>query len=379
MTVEIRRTEFTNKGAELMLRAALEQIRQRLPDADVVMIPDSSDSFVLRADMGVKQKAWFQRFGIRWGDLVAMVPVIIRRKYGIYVDSEVDVVLDAAGYAYGDPWPTARLKEAARSSARWKQRGTKLILLPQALGPFSGRTRRRFARQFFSNADLIFPRDAASYRHVTELIGEQPHVQIMPDFTNLLEGYVPSWFDVKSNRFCVIPNQRMIDKNDTHGGELYLDLLTNIVEYLIARDAKPFLLVHEGATDYQLACTINTRLSRPVEIVAQADALSMKGIIGQCDAVLSSRFHGIVSALSQGVLALGTSWSHKYEMLFRDYGLSNGVIDASLPFDEVKSRIDRVSTGAGREELRAMIRYHANRSKNDVRRMWDQVFSAISS
>ncbi len=97
-----------------------------------------------------------------------------------------------------------------------------------------------------------------------------------------------------------------------------------MVRLLQQRDEKPFFLVHESRNDRAIAERVSARLGG-VPIVEESDPLAIKGILGACKASVGSRFHGLVSALSQGVPALAVGWSHKYRMLFRDYGFEQGM------------------------------------------------------
>lgn len=53
------------------------------------------------------------------------MPTGIREQYGIVLDKEINVVLDAAGFAYSDQWGPDLSEELARSSKRWKKQGSR--------------------------------------------------------------------------------------------------------------------------------------------------------------------------------------------------------------------------------------------------------------
>ena len=62
--------------------------------------------------------------------------VHIKNKWGIVFEADIDLVLDASGFAYGDQWGVINLINTSNEILRLKNRGAKYIFLPQALGPF---------------------------------------------------------------------------------------------------------------------------------------------------------------------------------------------------------------------------------------------------
>jgi len=122
--IEIRKAGFINKGAQLMLRATMQAISTRTPSARFTMTPSSSDGdqpISSIASEGLTAKLSVERAGLELGNLVRLVPSRLRSRYGVTLDREVDVVLDAAGFCYGAPWPSTNLAALAAASRRWRR------------------------------------------------------------------------------------------------------------------------------------------------------------------------------------------------------------------------------------------------------------------
>ena len=377
--IEIRKAGFLNKGAELMLYAVLEKMKAAYPDAKFAMEPYRlSAPYEKRALLGFYQKPRLFIMGIQFGQLFNLVPGIIKDRLGIVTDKDVDIVIDAAGFLYSDQWDVRSSLELSDSCKRWNKNGTKVILLPQAFGPFKNSNIRKAIKVALNNADLVFAREKVSYDYLVDVAGERPNLKMAPDFTNLIDGVLPDEFDAQTNRFCLVPNYRMIDKTPKEQSEAYLPFMINCAKYLVKKNAKPFILVHEGANDLMLAEQINKAVGGVLSIIKETHPLKIKGILGVCEGTLGSRFHGLVSALSQGVPALATGWSHKYQILFDDYGFSEGLLDVTSNEQELHTKLDLLINEDSKARIKQTISQSSASLKEQSKAMWDDVFATLN-
>ena len=374
MFIEIRQAGFTNKGAELMIRAIVEKVDQFCPNARYTMVPNrNSAPFEKRMKCGFYQGTQYWKYGFQWGKIFDFFPRDLRSRYGLVLDREVSVVLDAAGFRYGDQFRSGNCVELAHSCKRWKKHGVKIILLPQALGPFDRRKTKNAIKEVADCADLIFARENESYENITNVVGERPNIKLAPDFTNLLEGIVPEWHDEKKHQFCIVPNYRMMDKTCKKVSEAYLLFLIKTAAYLIQNKIKPFFLIHEGSDDYELAKRVNQEVGDVLEIIQESDPLKIKGALGSCIATIGSRYHGLVSALSQGVPCLATSWTHKYKLLLDDYGFSDGMITLPCSDEDLYQKLDVIINSKSRKEIASTIKNKSIHLKRKTENMWKTV------
>ena len=379
MIIEIRQAGFVNKGAELMLHAVVQKLRERYPEAKLTMAPDyggADDTFEKMRALNLYPKAWFFRRGFDFGRLASFIPKKLLKQYGLVVTKEIDVVIDAAGFAYSDQWGATTSKELAISSTTWKNNNTKLIMLPQALGPYTNKKLSKYVAKWIENTDLIFAREQDSYKYLTDLVGEQDKIKMSPDFTNLVKGTLPEGYDSSNKRIALVPNYRMIDMTNDKESKAYLPFMIRCAKYLVLKGKKPFILVHEGINDMMLAESISDAVGG-IPIVKETDPLHIKGILGVCDSTIGSRFHGLVSALSQGVPSLATGWSHKYVRLFEDYNFKDGVVTVLDSDDELNSKIDILIEPELSLPLRQQLNEKSAHLKEKSEAMWQSVFAEI--
>ena len=90
-----------------------------------------------------------------------------------------------------------------------------------------------------------------------------------------------------------------------------------------------------------------------------------------------SRFHGCVSALSQGVVCLGTSWSHKYEHLFNDYAVPNLLIDPTATESTLLALLE--SALADNNQFIKTINEKADSYKQLTEQMWLSVKNRVDA
>ena len=382
MFYEVQGVEFVNKGAELMLRAIVQHLQA--VDGQARVAADLSRRYRNaegRAKANLEYLTWVNnrlpKSGTIVNGLAGLLPKTTRRNLQLVLNQEIEVLLDASGFSYTDQWGAPYARSMADKLSRLKAEGKKIILLPQAFGPFTDPGVRSAFAVILENSDLVFARDRVSYDYVAEFTGTEGKLNLAPDFTNLVKGRVPANFTPQEKSVCIIPNVRMLDKTTPEVGEKYLTFIANCIQCLFDLDLQPFIMVHQTGKDYEIALDLQQQFGERLKVIAETDPLAIKGIIGQCYAVISSRFHGIVSSLSQGIPCLATGWSHKYQMLFADYRCPQLLMNPLFEPEEIKAKIALVTTEPSRTEIAATIQQAAQEQKELSKSMWEQVHQVI--
>ncbi|MXV52271.1 polysaccharide pyruvyl transferase family protein [Pedobacter sp. HMF7647] len=372
MIIELRGVDFVNKGAELMLHAVFKQIKDYNESVVICMhkSPRVPAEKLKHFDISIKLSSRKLNF------IGKLIPRFFRRKLGIVLEDEINIVIDASGFAFGDQWGAEYAqRRLGNKIVEWKAKRKKIILLPQAFGPFSTEPIREVMKKIISNADLIVAREEESFDYLTG-VQQSPHIIQSPDFTNLISGSVPSDFDPSKNEVAVIPNYKMIEE-DVVGKDHYFGFLKFIIEKIRSKGFIPYFLIHEGKKDAELAYQLNKELENPLDVVIKDNALEIKGIISTARFVVCSRFHGVVSALSQGVPCMATSWSHKYRMLVKDYGFEEGLVEDLNDFEQAEKLLDKLADPIYNSQVSERLKILSAKQKDLSVQMWKKVFKII--
>ncbi|WP_026957846.1 polysaccharide pyruvyl transferase family protein [Aliagarivorans taiwanensis] len=376
MLIEIKGVQFSNKGAELMLEAILEQLSTRFPDAQIALQPGRFSPYSKRAMVPAFQRLNLRKNRLDLNGITYYLPAFIRRglkEFGIVTEADVDVILDASGFSYGDQWPYFVHYHAASEAARMKKKGKKFILLPQALGPFESKTTAKQMTKLLENASLTFARDDVSYRHASQLTTHNLHQA--PDFTNLLKPKNLATDEKFASSVCLIPNSKMLSTKNSNAlwHKRYLEFWHDIVEVLAEAGYGCFLLNHEGDEDLEICQRIAAHSSQPIEIIQEPSPTRVKALIGESAFAVCSRFHGCVSGLSQGKVVFGTSWAHKYEQLYKDYDASSLLLSPEQSKADLKKLIQETDF----EKVSTTLLQRSCALKQQAQTMWNNVANEL--
>lgn len=376
MKIVLSGVETNNKGAELMLYAILQEIERVHPTAKVY-IPGS------RVKQGLEYIKTTLDFRFLPFERIIEASHInsILRRLGLPELSclnfvKADYFFDGSGFVFSDQcglWGTTPKWWERILKYHYKNKA-KIIFLPQAFGPIELEKTQEAIEVLSKYATIIMPREQVSFNYLKESgLVDMTKVKMFADYTSLVKGSFPDEYRHLYDGICIIPNIRMVDR-----GAITMENYKTIIKSIVlkGRDSghKVYLLIHDEC-DERLAYTLRKMLNDEIEVVRGLNALEVKGMIASAYLVVSSRFHGVASSLSSCVPCLATSWSHKYQELFKDYGFEDNV----LPLDnqesilmKIESLLNKENNNAVRQKLLAKIPQIENETKNMWKTIWLQ-------
>jgi polysaccharide pyruvyl transferase WcaK-like protein len=257
--------------------------------------------------------------------------------------------------------------------------GTKLVLLPQTIGPFRTRLARRLAEWLLNRAQRIYSREQAGVEDVQQLLGNTgAHVRFCYDMGFILEPHRPTHgLDEleelkRSGRLLVGFNVSGLllmggyDRSNAFDLKIdYRDLVERAIEFFIrSEDADVILVPHVFGDQLESDATACAALYNEMKhryegrlacIHGHFDQNEIKFIIGQCDFFVGARMHACIAALSQGIPAIGIAYSKKFLGVFQTVDAGDLVADPRhLTIEQILETIDNAMQS--RVEIAARLR-----------------------
>lgn len=379
MKIVLSGVETNNKGAELMLYAILQEIERRYPDA-VVYIPKN------RINQGlsyIKTKLDFRLTPFEaFEQKLYLAPIFARLKMSFRILphmvalGRVDYFIDGSGFRFSDQFKFSNHYDAILQGqlSAFRKKGAKIIYLPQAFGPFEKKQSKAALTVLNKYVTVLMPREKVSLNYISESgVFDMEKVRMFTDFTSLVEGIFPVQYEHLRNGICIIPNSQMINKGAI-SMDAYLEMLRLVFSISSSTGRKVYMLNHAGWQDKELCNSIRQLVTNDIETVTDLNALEVKGLISSAYLVITSRFHGLASALNSCVPALSTSWSHKYEELYRDYALESYVLPLNDNTKAVEGIRKLLDTGEN-VRIREHLKKHVPLVKEQTRAMWNTIWN----
>lgn len=265
-----------------------------------------------------------------------------------------DVVLLIGGTTFADSmWYKVPWNVLAALPAYLLKRP--VLFLSQTIGPLHNAFNRLCAKWTFRRARHVHGRGKTSARYAAEL--DVCSASYWPDLSFSMD--VPSWDSLVSSvpllQQCedfitrlqrrpvgICPNTIVLDKCRKKGIP-YISFLRDIITELFDRGYAPILIPHSYRplttgmhnNDRALCKAVLEGLPKEIGIFyvdADLNSRQLRSLVGRLHLLIASRFHSMVSALSQGVPPITYGWGNqKYLEVLEEFG----VPDLCVPADQM--------------------------------------------
>lgn len=347
-----------NGGDLLMAMAAAEKLCARLGQRRIVLdgrvVPDVRELRVTSLLLP-KPLRWISRLR-RKND----------RKRAIRSIRHGELVLDANGYRHANIWPAAHLENDIALAAAVRERGAHLVLLPKSYGPFDAARGARFA-DLVESADLAWARDEESLRMCQPFTSR---LQLCPDFTIGMRAPHKPADDGQRRGVLLVPNSKLVERGFIADFDAYARFLAECSERLATREHACRVLFHQDK-DYR---RLHRRISRlGIPWLFNKDPLACKTELARAWLVLSSRYHGMIGAISSGTPCLVLGWAHKYGGFLDFYPGGRELLVPQPSVDAVSERAAWISSPGVRADVikRLGEGNHAIAAQSEL--MWDSI------
>lgn len=372
-TDEVRRThgdviaivggELFNKGAQAMTFTVVDELAERYPDHDLVLLSKRD------YERDEVEKSQYAFDILPWGPELQLA-LLSHRLRAFNTDryaeasgkvretlASASFVVDVNGYRLSSQMGfNASLSQLATVQLA-RRFEVPMYLLPQSIGPFDYALPERLVlnplfQVYLPYPRAIYAREPSGHDWLAPFtehnVGTAFDVVLHHDDYDLDNIYEREpelrSYDVDAGAVGIVPNAKVFDRVDD---EALYEAYEAIAEQLLVAGRSVYVLAH-STQDRNYCRRIADRLPDGDDVVAIDDdltAVELESVLEQFDFVVASRYHSIVHAYKHRVPAIAIGWAPKYRELSAAFDQSRyhfDVRDGCVP-DDLPGAVDRLS------------------------------------
>lgn len=241
------------------------------------------------------------------------------RAYSQFIGGFDAVIDTGAGDSFSDIYGIKRLAVMVYCQRIAFKLGIPLFLAPQTIGPFRSRSGRALARHTLKRATSIVVRDSVSADVARRLSGHVDAIATDVVFS-LPKPSVDKVRDVVVN----VSGLLWVDNGHVRS-EYYRAAIRSLIAGLIAQQRSVTLMAHvlnneTRDSDEGAVRALRDEFHGQVEVSIPRDLTEARSVIASSMALVGSRMHACLNALSAGVPCVAWAYSRKFAPLFDDLG-----------------------------------------------------------
>lgn len=360
MKIIVSGANFNNKGAQSMLFIVADEMRRRFSDCEISFL--SSEDLDL-SNYKVKQVYFsVETSKIMNFDLKALwllclryikevLKKIAKKNYHIHDPlhslreiKECDCIIDVSGYQLGDKW-SKDLNYLFLNVIKFAHNNNiPIYLMPQSFGPFeyddfSSNEKRRLLEdisKYLNYPEVVYAREKSGYEALKSLgvkeVSLSPDMVLQNTGLDLHNIFISVPYiklpDIEKDSIGIVPNAQCF-KFGNNEDLMYMYQI--LIGEMLSWHKTIYLIKHSGE-DYRICNSIKMMFSDEDQVILLNEdysCIEYDTLVNKFEFVISSRYHGAVHALRNGVPCMTLGWADKYLELMKHMGLEKYNFDIS--------------------------------------------------
>lgn len=340
-----------NKGAAAMVQALVDQLPRRFGPTRIVAVSthpagDRRDYARGGIDVEVASQRPLELAVIQVP--LAMIIGLLRlvrlpwrwvcRPTALRAIADADVIADISGISFVDGRRFPVLVYNALLVMVPLLLGRPVVKCSQAMGPFKTAINKRLARLVLPRLRAICPRGSATEQHLRELgltnltpAADLAFTMAVPD--DVRARVRARLAETSAGPYLVVAPSQVVDTYCRQHDIDYRTIMADFIDAAAERTGHTVVMIAHSAqtdagvnhmNDLPLCREIYGRLREPGRVVFFDESLlptELRAIIAEGSLLVTSRFHAMISALTENTPLLVIGWSHKYAEVLAPFGL----------------------------------------------------------